>query len=191
MEQLEYFNMKELGKFTIKEFYEYKDLLAEEPQNPKSILSLFGVDVFNDNGLDVPKLIQEVKMQEIPLKPIKKEYVINGKSYFLETNLGKMTAAQFIDFQVYMVDNKMQQILSIFMLPMSKKGLFGKKKAEKYGVNYDVLEVQNELLNHMEIADAAAISNFFLTLSQSLLKITKGYLEKEMKKMKKETEKES
>ena len=69
-----------------------------------------------------------------------------------------------------------EKILSIFLLP-TKKTIFNKDKVLPYNDGYDILEVQENLLNNMKMKDAYAISDFFLILSMRLTPIFQIYLQ--------------
>jgi hypothetical protein len=183
--QLEYYNMKKLQDFTVKEFNQYYELMKEENKDVKAILTLFGVDVDKQPATGLPDLIATINAMTLSKGVLKNYYKINDTEYYLEKDIRKLTASQFVDFQIYSVDMKMETILSVFLLPVRKSGFFGKKHC-KYGEGYDILKVQNDILNHMKIADAQTISDFFLHLSMKLFVIIQGYLENKKVKMEKD-----
>lgn len=177
--------MKKLQDFTVNEFNQYYELMKEENKDVKAILTLFGIDVEKESATALPDLMAAINAMTLNKGILKDYYKLNGHEYYLEKDIRKLTASQFVDFQIYSVDMKMENILSIFLLPVRKAGFF-RKKHEKYGDGYDVLQVQNDILHHMKIADAQAISDFFLHLSMKLFVIIQEYLENKKVKMEKE-----
>ena len=65
----------------------------------------------------------------------------------------KITTAQYIDYQTFAKDIEMNvvEILSTMMIP----------KGKKYNQDYDVLEVQKAIREHMSVADALSLFAFF------------------------------
>ena len=84
-------------------------------------------------------------------------------------------------------DHKLEQILSIFLIPM-KKTFFGWKN-RKYGDDYDVVKVQEEIRDNFLIEDAITLSDFFLNLSIHLSKVMKASLVRKLGKMMKKQQK--
>lgn len=169
--------MKNINDFTIKEYKEYVDILEDKDHNPFELLKLFGIenaDKLKPNEFE--KLYLEVLEQRVTAEPIKEFYNINGKRYKFVSQIKDINAAQYIDYQSYMKNFSDEKILSIFLLP-TKKTIFNKDKVLPYNDGYDILEVQENLLNNMKMKDAYAISDFFLILSMRLTPIFQGYLE--------------
>lgn len=182
--------MKHLKDLTLMEFDKYKELIAEEKTDWGEILLLFGEDI---NKLEVNQLIDyQTQISNMYLNTIGvfDEYVINGKRYKLIKRLTDIKAAQFIDFQTYIVNGKTNEILSVFLVPMylDKQTViqkFLKKenwKVYEYGTGYDVSEVQIDIYNHLNIGTANELAAFFLSSSTHLLDNMKTYLELKMKK---------
>lgn len=123
-------------------------------------------------------LLQQTKfLNEMPKVKIKDNYTINGKKYRVHLNMEDMTMAQYIDFQTYCKDKDKytREILSCFLIP----------KDCKYGDNYNIGEVIDEIGEHLSIVDAHSIMFFFTLLYRTLTKTTLTYLEKKLKKMSK------
>lgn len=174
--------MKTLNDLTIREFYEFQELIKDEV-NPLEVLEFFGVNNTEDLEIkEFEELFSKVMSQKIEIEPIKKEYLINGKLYHPVLEIQNIKAAQFIDLQTYIKDFKYEQVLSVFMLPIKKEGLFKKKSISKYNSAYDMNKLQNELLDNMRIGDAVALSGFFFNLSMKLLPIIRDSLTLEMAK---------
>lgn len=168
--------MKTLNDLTIREFYEFQELIKDEV-NPLEVLEFFGVNNTEDLEIkEFEELFSKVMSQKIEVEPIKKEYLINKELYHPVLEIQNIKAAQFIDLQTYIKDFKYEQVLSVFMLPIKKNGLFKKKSISKYNSGYDILKLQDNLLNNMRIGDAVALSGFFFNLSMKLLPIIRDSL---------------
>lgn len=189
--------IKNLNDFTIKEFNDYLEITKNINENSDitdtfSLLELFGIDNPDDLSIDeYKKYMMDINNQvsiKNPKKGVKKYYYINGKKYKSTLNMRKLNAAQFIDLQSFLVENKLEQILSVVLIPM-KKTFFGWTDQE-YNKNYDILTVQNQILNNFKIGDANELSSFFFQQSTNSLKVTKDYLDKKLvkEKMKKITQ---
>lgn len=170
--------MKHLSYLTIKEYNEFNELIKQKETDWVELFKLFGLQIDKMTIRDVEKSKSEIlNMELLPIK-IQKVYNINGWRFKVEENITKIKAGQYIDLQYYLVENRTEQILSIFLYPQEKKW-FG-YKTKKYG-SYDMEEVQDYLLNNMTINDALELTNFFFQQSISLLKITQQSLEKKSK----------
>jgi len=89
---------------------------------------------------------------------------INGNRYNITPSAAQMTAGQFIDYQNTINSNNrddLSLLCALFIIPEGKK----------YGDGYDVLELRDELNDHMCIRDALGIS-FFLQKSFTVLSTT-------------------
>ena len=179
--------MRNINDFSIKEFDEYVKLLEEKDIEIKSILSLFGLDPVELKPNELKPIYENILDQRLNRVETKDFYIINGKKYKLLKKVNDITAAQFIDYQLYMQKFHIEQVLSIFLIPVKGKNIFGKYKYHKYNEGYDIIELQNDIYNHMKQVDANSIVDFFLKSSQqlqnlmvqSLLKMTQ-IAEKEM-----------
>lgn len=176
--------MKHLKDLTIKEFGIYNELINMDEPDIFGIFELFGLDA-KDMPMDKFQK-QWTKIQQMVLIPkgVERVYTIKGKRFKVNLNHLKLSAGQFIDFQTYMKEFKLEEILSVFMIPQYRK--CGRWRTHKYNDGYDIVELQDFLLNNMTIGDAQNLSSFFFNSSMKLLEIMKGFLEKkEWKAMKK------
>jgi len=130
------------------------------------------------------KMWNSIQHQTLSTKGVKREYKIGNRIFHACLNPFKLKAAQFIDFQTYLQNFKMQSVLSVFLIPVERKVLF-KKVPCKYNTDYDIYEVQNFLYENMTIGEASELSNFFLNWSMILLKTMKESSEKKLWKMRK------
>ena len=121
-------------------------------------------------------------LKDIPKVNLNDEYNINGVVYCVHRNLRTLTTAQYIDFQTLYKDKevKLKNLLACFLIP----------KGKKYGEDYDVLEVADEIYKHMSIVDANSVMFFFTLQYQVLIKVmltsSIKYLKRMMKKEKNE-----
>jgi hypothetical protein len=173
--------MKQLSELTIKEFERYKGMLELEEPDIFGILNLFGLEATNLSLDEFELSWQEIQNMYLPKMPLKKVYKIGGKRYKANLNHLKVKAGQFIDFQGYMKDFKLDKVLSVFLIPQSKKGF--RWVTPKYNEGYDMAEVQKHLYENMKMADANQLSDFFLTSSIESYKVMKMCLDKKRYKM--------
>lgn len=100
-----------------------------------------------------------------------KKLKINNEDYTINYNVGKMTYAQFVDFNTYYQQNLksdegLAKVLSTLIIP----------KGKKYNDGYDVAEVVNLLHNHLNVQDAVDILFFFLLALNLSEEISQQYL---------------
>ena len=115
-------------------------------------------------------------LKNIPKVNLNDEYEINGKVYVVHRNLRELTTAQYIDFQSLYKEKEMKfkNLLACFLIP----------KGKKYGEDYDVLEVADELYKYMSIVDANSVMFFFTLQYQALIKVMLTSSIKDLKRMK-------
>lgn len=113
----------------------------------------------------------------MPKAKIQDTYIINGKTYKVFLSLKNMSVAQYIDFQTYYKekDKRLKELLSVFLIP----------KGKKYGEDYDIDEVINDIGEYLSIVDAHSIMFFFVILFQTLTRVMMDCSIKDLKKMKK------
>jgi hypothetical protein len=137
-------------------------------------------------GLDI-KLIKalplvifqdyEAKLKEVEntLKgyKLKKKIKIGGKWFKVETDIMKITAAQFIDASAFskVAEKELHKFIAVFLRPMSWR--FG--KVQDYdGTNHK--EVSELVFQQMEMKDAQALLVFFCKVLNKLSIRTETYL---------------
>lgn len=175
--------MRHIKDFTIKEFMQYQEMLQYDEPDMVSIFNLFGLDMMSLSYDVYQRKWMEIVSMVLPRNGVEKHYKINGTRYKVCLNHLKLSAGQFIDFQSYMRNFKLEEVLSVFLIPQYRK--WGRWHTYKYNSGYDVIEVQENLYNHMKIGDAQELSNFFLKSSVKLLGLMKGFLEKKQVKERK------
>lgn len=96
---------------------------------------------------------------ELPEKPAK-VYEVGGFRLVPVMDAGKITAAQYIDFQTLakQKDGKVVEILSCLLVPEGKR----------YNEGYDIADVQKAIREEMSVADAMGTYAFFLNSCRKL-----------------------
>jgi hypothetical protein len=127
-------------------------------------------------------LSQTTFLSTLPKVKIQDTYTINGNKYEVFLTLKDMSVAQYIDFQTFYKeqDKYYKELLACFLIP----------KGKKYGEDYDIQKVIDDIGNHLSIVDANSILFFFVLLFQSLTKATLTYSIRQMKKARKKMNKE-
>lgn len=128
-------------------------------------------------------LLSQTKfLSTLPKVKIQDTYTINGNEYKVFLTLKDMSVAQYIDFQTFYKDQDKyyKELLACFLIP----------KGKKYGEDYDIQKVIDDIGNHLSIVDANSILFFFVLLFQSLTKATLTYSIRQMKKARKKMNKE-
>lgn len=168
--------MKQLRDLTIKEFSLYNELLRMDEPDIFGIFEIFGLDAINMKFDVFQQKWAEIQNMSIVPAGVHRTYTIKGKRFKAELNHFKLSAGQFIDFQSYMKDFKLEEILSVFLIPQYRK--WGRWRTYKYNSGYDIIELQDFLLNNMTMGIAQNLSTFFLNSSVTSLGLMKGFLEK-------------
>ena len=109
-----------------------------------------------------------------------KKLNLNGRKYEVITDIRKLSAGQYIDFQTLMqsenVDDYLPNLLACFIMPEN----------ENYG-DYDVMVVADEISEYLDIESAFSLMRFFQSASSLLISNTLSYLVRRMKKLLRET----
>lgn len=109
-----------------------------------------------------------------------KKLNLNGRKYEVITDVRKLSAGQYIDFQTLMqsenVDDYLPNLLACFIMPEN----------ENYG-DYDVMAVADEISEYLDIETAFSLMRFFQSASSLLISNTLSYLVRRMKKLLRET----
>lgn len=87
------------------------------------------------------------------IKKIQKNYNLNGRTYKALLSMEEMTTAQFIDFNglINNLDDRLPEILSIFLIP----------KGHKYNDGYDKNEVIKDISEKLMVTEALGLASFF------------------------------
>lgn len=118
-------------------------------------------------ALSVPDFTKKYKHsldflnEPIPNAKLLKHYTINNTEYDSNSDLTKVSAAQFIDFNNYMTGSKkLEDLLSVFFIP----------KGHQYNDGYDLNKVKQDLLT----LDVPTITSFafFFEIQYNILRTT-------------------
>lgn len=114
--------------------------------------AVFGEDVLNLPLKDFNEKCKELQFlqKEIPNDLHVKDIKVNGREYYFDGLLGKITTAQYIDFQNYQKNNDEQKSFSVFIIP----------KGHKYNDGYDMDQVFKDILD-MPVPILFSASFFF------------------------------
>lgn len=172
---------------TISVFEKLKDIKELQTINQEDVLQknvqLLSIlceceedEIINLKLTDFNKLINQIEfLNTMPKVNVYDYYEINGNVYQVNRNIKEMTTSQYIDFQTLMDGDReknLPNILAIFLTP----------KGKKYCDGYDVVNVIEDIHNHLSIVDARSIMFFFILQYQSLTKVMLTYSIKEMKR---------
>lgn len=96
-----------------------------------------------------------------------KKYVVGGIELIPVEDYRKITTAQYIDFQTFAKDceKNVVEILSTMLIP----------KGKKYNQDYDVIEVQKAIREHMSVAEALSLFAFFFVQYKQSIKDSLTY----------------
>ena len=136
--------------------------------------AVFGEDVLDLPLKDFNEKCKELQFlqKEIPNDLHVKDIKVNGREYYFDGLLGKITTAQYIDFQNYQKNNDEQKSFSVFIIP----------KGHKYNDGYDMEQVFNDILD-IPVPVLFSASFFFSRQFELFIRIFRRYSIKQMKKI--------
>ena len=136
--------------------------------------AVFGEDVLDLPLKDFNEKCKELQFlqKEIPNDLHVKDIKVNGREYYFDGLLGKITTAQYIDFQNYQKNNDEQKSFSVFIIP----------KGHKYNDGYDMEQVFNDILD-VQVPVLFSASFFFSRQFELFIRIFQRYSIKQMKKL--------
>ena len=136
--------------------------------------AVFGEDVLDLPLKDFNEKCKELQFlqKEIPNDLHVKDIKVNGREYYFDGLLGKITTAQYIDFQNYQKNNDEQKTFSVFIIP----------KGHKYNDGYDMDQVFKDILD-MPVPILFSASFFFSRQFELFIRIFRRYSIKQMKKL--------
>lgn len=105
-----------------------------------------------------------------------KHIVLDGVKYNITRDVRKMSTAAYIDFQTYSkkdFKDSIVEVLSCFLIPDGKS----------YCDGYDVIDVHDDIRNHMPVVVAYEMAAFFLSRLQVLTMTTLFFSERMMRRM--------
>lgn len=135
--------------------------------------AVFGEDVLNLPLKDFNEKCKELQFLQssIPNNLHVKNIKVNGREYYFDGLLGKITTAQYIDFQNYQKANDEVKTFSVFIIP----------KGHKYNDGYDMEQVFNDILD-VPAPILFSASFFFIRQFELFIRIFRRYSIKSMKK---------
>ena len=136
--------------------------------------AVFGEDVLDLPLKDFNEKCKELQFlqKEIPNDLHVKDVKVNGREYYFDGLLGKITTAQYIDFQNYQKNEDEQKAFSVFIIP----------KGHKYNDGYDMEQVFNDILD-IPVPILFSASFFFSRQFELFIRIFRRYSIKQMKKL--------
>ena len=136
--------------------------------------AVFGEDVLDLPLKDFNEKCKELQFlqKEIPNDLHVKDIKVNGREYYFDGLLGKITTAQYIDFQNYQKNNDEYKTFSVFIIP----------KGHKYNDGYDMEQVFNDILD-IPVPVLFSASFFFSRQFELFIRIFRRYSIKQMKKL--------
>ena len=140
---------------------------------------IFDVNPLKLTMQELQKYIKEIEFLKSPIPKvrIRNTYTLGNTKYTLKKDLKDISVAQWVDFQSYLKDgsgaDNWHNILSVLFFP---------EGCEEYGEGFDLLKVKEDISKHLSVADAMAISTFFLHYRTRLSVLTLLYIRKKMLK---------
>ena len=162
---------------TLYQFEKLQDLIKIENEEERMFAIaelLLGEEVTN---LPISEFVNVTKRlsflsDEIETKVPPKNLELNGRKYTVDCLLGRISTAQYIDFQNHLKGNDVAVTLSVFIIP----------KGHKYNDGYDMLQVIDDIKS-IPIPIVNSLSFFFSRQFKESMRIFQSYLTKEMKTM--------
>lgn len=184
---------KDLDLNTYKKVYEItSNAFTSEEDKRLQVAALLG-GITYDQLLEQPltattEMIEKTLFLYEKPKPIKikREYILNGRSYVPFKDFLEMSTSQYIDYQSIIVENFEEHLLDLMSIILVPKGHI-------YSDGYD-REQQLEDLGTLSVAEALGIADFFITKYRRSLRRTllysKAAMYQAIMKAPKETKKE-
>lgn len=104
---------------------------------------------------------------------IKKEYVLNGRSYVPFKDFSEITTSQYIDYQAIIVENFEEHLMDLMYIILVPKG-------HVYNDGYDTEQAMDDI-GSLKVTEALGIADFFLKKYRRLLRRTLLYSKAEMR----------
>ena len=179
-------------RISISKYYDIKDILDEEGDDDitKSvrliavILDKDETEVWDMDLTEVGKYTNRLKfLEKFDLPRAPKKVVLPGYTLVVMDDVTKLNVAQYVDYQNFITlpfRDAIDKLLSVFLIP----------EGHKYNTDYDILDVQRDIREHLSFRMAEAFLSFFLRrYGESLIRSLDCYrriLKKEKDPMMKE-----
>ena len=163
---------------TYTKFQELREVIKIEDENERmfEIAKIFyGEEVLNLPLAEFSQKFSKLKFltEEIPTQLSVKTVEVNGRKYYFDGLLGKISTAQYIDFQNYNKLEDESKVYSVFFIP----------EGHQYGDGYDMEQVFKDI-EDMPISILYSASFFFTRQFNLFIKISQHYSKKEIRKLK-------
>lgn len=137
--------------------------------------AVYGEDVLNLPLAEFNKKCANLSFlkEPVPNNLTVKTVEVNGREYYFDGLLGRITTAQYIDFQNYQKSQDEVKTFSVFLIP----------KDHKYNDGYDMEQVFNDILD-IPVPILMSASFFFSRQFELFIKIFRRYSIKQMKDLK-------
>lgn len=144
----------------------------EEDRMIAIMQAIYGDDVIELSLSEFKQKASELSFlkDEIPTSIKVKGVNVNGREYYFDGMLGKISTAQYIDFQNYLKKKDEAKSFSVFFIP----------KGHSYNDGYDMMEVFEDIQN-MPIPIVMSASFFFKRQFELFTKIFQHYSMKQLK----------
>lgn len=170
--------MMNWDKITLKQFQLINE--ANKTENETERVVAIASIVWGDSVTELPlsefnKKVKELSFlsEEIPSNRLVKKITINDRKYFLDCLLGNITTSQYIDYINHLKGGKIEEILSVFVIP----------NGHKYNDGYDMAEVISDI-EDMPITVVNSTAFFFARQYEEFIRIFQSYSMKKLKKTK-------
>lgn len=166
----------EWNDITYRQFLDIKKALEIEDETERVFAvaqAVYGEDVLNLPLAEFNKKCTELSFLKdpVPNNLTVKTVKVNGRDYYFDGLLGRITTAQYIDFQNYQKSEDEIKTFSVFLIP----------KDHKYNDGYDMEQVFNDILD-IPVPILMSASFFFSRQFELFIKIFRRYSLKQMKK---------
>ncbi len=163
---------------TYRQFLDIKTALEIEDETERVFAvaqAVYGEDVLNLPLAEFNKKCAELSFlkDSVPNNLTVKTVKVNGRDYYFDGLLGRITTAQYIDFQNYQKSQDEIKTFSVFLIP----------KDHKYNDGYDMEQVFNDILD-IPVPILMSASFFFSRQFELFIKIFRRYSLKQMKDLK-------
>lgn len=161
---------------TLKQFLLIQEAIKIEDETERLIrLSeiVFGDSVTNLSLQEYSKKVKELSFlsKEIPTNNLVKKYKVEDREYVVDSLLGNITTAQYLDYTNFAKANDFSKMLAVFFIP----------KGHKYNDGYDMEQVFKDI-EELPITIANSIAFFF---GRQFLKFMQIFQSSSIKKIKK------
>lgn len=123
----------------------------------------------------------EFLTEPCPEGRVARSYRLGSLDLVPTSDLAKITAAQYIDFQTLSKggDEKTVELCSVFLVP----------KGHKYADGYDIADVQDAIRRHLSVKDVVTLAAFFLRKYAESMIYSLTFCKREIRRMKDEKKK--